>query len=77
MSERNKIEIAFFAKMLGLLVWLMLVIITCSGVWNFDKESFVCWCAVLLMAINVGAIVYLFNKWRKEHNAAIEALQDK
>ena len=78
MTERNKESLELFAKMGALIVWLLLVIITCCGVWNFDKEEgFVRTCALLLMLVNLGAIGYLFVKWRKEYNAAIKAIQDK
>lgn len=75
MNERNKLSNEQFAKNGGLFIWLMLVIIVCAGNWNYCPEGFVRWCSGILMAVNLGAIVYLFLKWRKEYNDAIEALQ--
>lgn len=75
MNERNKLSLEQFAKNFGLIIWLMLVIIACAGNWNYCPEGFVKVCSGLLMAVNLGAIVYLFLKWRKEYNDAIEALQ--
>lgn len=75
MNERNKLSHEQFAKNFGLLIWLMLVIIVCAGNWNYCPEGFVKWCSGILMAVNLGAIVYLFLKWRKEYNDAIEFLQ--
>ena len=77
MTEKNKNVFAFFAKVAALFVWLILVIITCAGNWNYNPEGFVKWCTFFVMAINFAAIAYLFIKWRKEYLAEVEAIQQK
>ena len=78
MNNDNKNRILMGLRMLALVIWLVLVIITCAGVWNFDKEEgFVRWCAFLLMAVNLCAIGYLFVKFRKEDRANSKALQQQ
>lgn len=77
MNERNKLSLSLFAKIAALVVWLVLTIITCAGNWNYNTEGFVKVCTFILFAINIAAIGYLFVKWRKEYNAAIEEIQKK
>lgn len=77
MNNDNKNRILKGLRMLALVIWLVLVIITCAGVWNFDKEEgFVRWCAFLLMAVNLFAISYLFVKFRKDGQADGKALPE-
>ena len=77
MTERNKIEIAFFAKVLALAVWGLVTIATLAGVLNYCPEPFVKWCAGIVAAMNAVIIWRYIKRLAKEKDAAIEALQDK
>ena len=77
MNERNKISLALYAKFGILLLWLAVTVIACAGNWNFNPEGFVNLCTVILFVMNLGAIAYLFVKWKKEYDAALKAIQDK
>lgn len=77
MNERNKIELAFFAKMAALFVWGIIAIITFAGVLNYCPEGFVKWCAGILLAINAVAIGACGWYIYKQHSAKVKELQDK
>ena len=46
-------------KVLGLAIYGILTIMTCAGVWNYNPEGFIKWCALALGLCNAGVIVYL------------------
>lgn len=46
-------------KVLVLAIYGLLTIATCAGVWNFNPEGFIKWCALALGLCNAGVIVYL------------------
>ena len=77
MTERNKIESAFFAKMAVLFLMGILAIITFAGVLNYCPEPLVKWCAGILLVANLGVIGFYAHRLVKDKNAKIEALQQK
>lgn len=62
MNEDNKNRMLWGAKVFALVIYVILTIATCAGVWNFCPEPFVKWCAGFLFAAN-GLIAYLTFKW--------------
>lgn len=62
----NKKEILYWAKIVCLLLYAMLTIITCAGVWNYNPEDFVKVCAGFLFAANGLSIYCLAKKLKKE-----------
>lgn len=58
MNEDNKNRMLWGAKVFALVIYVILTIATCAGVWNFCKEPLVNWAAGILMAAN-GFIAYL------------------
>lgn len=77
MTERNKIEIAFFAKMLALFVWGVISIATFAGVMNYCPEPFVKWCAGILLVLNLAILGFYASRLVKDKRMAVEALQQK
>ena len=68
MNEKNKSELAFFAKILALAVWGLISIITFAGVLNYCPESFVKWCAGIVLVMN-GIIIWRYaRRLVKEHD---------
>lgn len=45
-------------KVFLIIVWAMLTIATCAGVWNSGAEPFAGWAALLLLIFNAAAITY-------------------
>jgi len=77
MTERNKTDLLLFAKLGVLVVWGILTIITFAGVLNYCPETFVKWCAGILLVCN-GFIFWRFAKrLTDERNAKIKEIQDK
>lgn len=56
MEQDNKKRIVKGAKILALTLFAIITIANCVGVWYFCPESFVKWCAGILMAVNAVAI---------------------
>ena len=46
-------------KVVLLAIYGILTIMTCAGVWNYNPEGFIKWCALALGLCNAGVIVYL------------------
>lgn len=55
----NKSRIKWGLKTLALVLYGLLTIATCAGVWNYNPEGFIKWCALALGLCNAGVIVYL------------------
>lgn len=55
----NQSRIAKGIKVVLLAIYGILTIMTCAGVWNFNPEGFIKWCALALGLCNAGVIVYL------------------
>lgn len=67
MNDKNKSELAFFAKILALAVWGIISIITFAGVLNYCPEPFVKWCAGIVLVMN-GIIIWRYvRRLVKEH----------
>ena len=66
MTPENKNRMLWGAKVIALIIYVILTIATCAGVWNFCPEPFVKWCAGLLFAAN-GFIAYLTFKWIRKN----------
>lgn len=77
MTERNKIETAFFAKMAALFVWGIISIITFAGVLNYCPEPFVKWCAGILLVLNLTILGFYAYRLVKDKRMAVEAIQQK
>ena len=68
MNDKNKSELAFFAKILALAVWGLISIITFAGVLNYCPEPFVKWCAGIVLVMN-GVIIWRYaRRLVKEHD---------
>lgn len=65
MNEQNKSNVAAGAKVLALVVFGLLTIATCAGVWNYCPEIFVKYLAGALFASNGFAIYKLAKKANK------------
>ena len=61
MNQDNKNRIVKGLQVLVLVVFGLLSIITCVGVWNYCPETWVKWCAGVLLACN-GFLVYAASK---------------
>lgn len=69
MNQDNKDRLLWGAKMLGLVAWLVLTIMTVAGVWNYNPERTIKVVAGLLGAWNVALIVIAYlnvNKGGKQ-----------
>ena len=62
MNDQNKSIIKEGLAKLALVLYALITIITCAGVWNFCEEGFVCLMAGVLLACNGLAIVRLWKK---------------
>lgn len=62
----EKGDFIFYAKMVALIIYAMLTIITCAGVWNSEPEGFVKGCAVLLLIANGISIYSHAKKLKRE-----------
>lgn len=59
MDEKNKARWVYDLKMIAIFMWMVLTVITCVGVWNYNPEGFVKWCALALAVCNgVIAVKY-------------------
>lgn len=58
----NKTRLEMGALVLALVIFGMLTIVTCAGVWNHCPEVWVKWCAGGLFACNAAAIFVLGKK---------------
>ena len=72
-------KLVYGLKMTALVVWALLTIITCSGVWNYNPESFIKWCAAALLVCN-GIVVWRFgkrlsNEFHTEFKVYLESLK--
>lgn len=76
MTERNKIELTFFVKMLALFVWGLISIVTFAGAMN-TPETFVKWCAGILLVLNIAVIWRYAKRLIADKMNAIEAIQAK
>ena len=74
MNNENKTRIIYGIKMLALVLYIILTIITCAGVWNYNPEGFVKWCAFALAICNGILSVKYFLRLRKEYKDYIKAL---
>lgn len=63
----NKTRIEMGALVLALVIFGMLTIITCAGVWNNCPEAWVKWCAGFLFAANAGVCVIFGRKISKDY----------
>ena len=61
MTDDNRTRLIKAAKIVALVLWAGMTIITCSGVWNFCTEPFVNWVAGGLLATNGFAIYKKFK----------------
>lgn len=52
----NKTRLEMGALVIALVIFGMLTIVTCAGVWNYCPEVWVKWCAGGLFACNAAAI---------------------
>lgn len=62
----EKGDFIFYAKVVVLIIYAMLTIITCAGVWNNEPEGFVKVCAVLLFIANGISIYSHAKKLKRE-----------
>lgn len=62
MNDQNKSIIKEGLAKIALVLYALITIITCAGVWNFCEEGFVCLMAGVLLACNGLAIVRLWKK---------------
>lgn len=77
MTERNKLSLVLYAKLTVLFIWGALAIINFAGVMNYCPESFVKWCAAILLIGN-GVLIWRYGKRLvDEKNAQIVAIQQK
>ena len=67
MNEENKNRLAFGLKVLLLVLYVLLTIVTCVGVWNYNQEQFVKTCAVALSVCNLGLAVLYYKKIDKDY----------
>lgn len=65
MNKENKNRMLWGAEVFALVIYVLLTIATCAGVWNFCKEPLVNLAAGILMAAN-GFIAYLTYKRIRE-----------
>lgn len=62
MNDQNKNNIKEGLVKIAIVLYALITIITCAGVWNFCEEGFVCLMAGVLFACNGLAIVRLWKK---------------
>lgn len=73
METDNKLRLAYGLKIFAFALYALLTIITCAGVWNYNPEGFIKWCAIALFITN-GCVIYFFVKrLSKEFKAAMKA----
>lgn len=70
----NKLRVVLGLKMLALLIYIGLTIITCVGVWNFNPEGFVKWCALALAICNGILAVKYYIRLKDEYVAAVREM---
>ena len=75
MDPSNKMRLVLGLKMLALVIYCGLTIITCDGVWNFNPEGFVKWCALALGLCNAFLAVKYYLRLRAEYNEKVKALK--
>ena len=68
MNEDNKTRLMDALRKLALIIYALITIITCMGVWNYCKENFVCLMAGVLLVCNGVAVVKLWKKTTPEEN---------
>ena len=73
MKTDNNLRFAYGLKIAALVLWGILTIITCAGVWNANPEGFVKWCAAALLLTN-GIVLWRFAK--KLHEGYADALRE-
>lgn len=57
-------------KVFLIIIWALLTIATCAGVWNSGAEPFVGWAALLLLIFNAtaitGSVIKIINEKTEE-----------
>lgn len=56
MNDKNIIK---WAKLAAIVIYALLTIITCAGVWNYCPEAFVKWCTAAIFVCNGAAAFFL------------------
>ena len=63
----NKTRLEMGAKVIALVIFGMLTIVVCAGVWNYCPEAWVKWAAGALFACNGFAIYKLGKKVSEDY----------
>ena len=74
MRDENKNRLAYGLKVFALILWAMLAIVTCAGVWNFCKETFVVVCSIILFLASGVGVVVLWRRFKNEYESAIREM---
>jgi len=69
MTEDNKNRIAMGITVVLMVIWGLLTIATCAGVWNYCPEKSVKVFSILLMAFNGLAIWRIIASASKKYNS--------
>ena len=64
--------LALGLKVLALALYLVVVIATCAGVWNGNKEPFAIVCSIILLLVTIAGIVVLYKRARAKAIPAAE-----
>ena len=72
MNDENKNRLVFGLKVVALVLFIGLTIITCAGVWNYNPEGFVKWCALALAICNGYLAVKYYLKIKKEYDDVVK-----
>lgn len=75
MDQDNKLRLVFGLKMLALVIYAVLTAITCAGVWNYNPEGFIKWCALAMGLCNGALAVKYYLRLKREYDAALIALR--
>lgn len=65
----NKIRVTLGVEIIALVIWGLLTIATCAGVWNFCPEGAVKWFATALFLANGAAIFFIAKNLKKQFPA--------
>ena len=74
MATNSNNYLALGLKVLALALYLVVVVATCAGVWNGNKEPFAIVCSIILLVLTLVGAVCLFRQMRAR---AIPAGQKK
>ena len=62
MTNNPNNYLAAGAKVLALALYLGLVIVTCAGVWNGNKEPFAIVCSIILLLVTLAGVALLVRR---------------